>query len=82
MPATGVSRRLFRVGQLPTSRIEAFSDGVFAIVITLLILSIQVHQIGGRDPGRALAGAMWGMIPKFLSYALSFAIACVWRTTS
>jgi uncharacterized membrane protein len=78
MPAAGASRRLFRVGQMPTSRIEAFSDSVFAIVITLLILSIQVPQIGGRDPGPALAGAMRGMIPKFLSYALSFAIACVW----
>jgi uncharacterized membrane protein len=63
---------------MPTSRIETFSDGVFAIVITLLILTIQVPQIQGRDPGPALAAALKGLIPKFLSYALSFGIVCVW----
>jgi uncharacterized membrane protein len=63
---------------MPTSRIEAFSDGVFAIVITLLILTIQVPQLPGREPGPALAAALRSMVPKFLSYALSFAIACVW----
>src|SRR5215471_3270280 len=68
---------LFRVGAMPTSRIEAFSDGVFAIVITLLILSIQVPPING-DPGRVLGGALLGMIPKFLSYTLSFGIICIW----
>src|SRR6516225_4867697 len=47
MSATRASRRLFRVGEMPTSRIEAFSDGVFAIVITLLILTIQVPQLPG-----------------------------------
>jgi uncharacterized membrane protein len=78
MPGAGASGRLFHFGEMPTSRIEAFSDGVFAIVITLLILSIQVPQIQGRNPGPALAGALQGMIPKFLSYALSFAIVCVW----
>ena len=30
--------RIFRVGEMATSRIEAFSDGVFAIIITLLVL--------------------------------------------
>src|SRR5262245_45069387 len=70
--------RLFRVGEMPTSRIEAFSDGVFAIVITLLILSIQVPQLQGSDISLALAAALRGMAPKFLSYALSFVIACVW----
>jgi TMEM175 potassium channel family protein len=70
--------RLFRVAEMPTSRIEAFSDGVFAIVITLLILSIQVPPLQGRDISLALAAALRGMVPKFLSYALSFAIASVW----
>src|SRR5207302_11372184 len=78
MPGLRPSRRLFRVGEMPTSRIEAFTDGVFAIVITLLILSIQVPQIAGRDPSEALVRSLAGLVPKFLSYALSFAIVCVY----
>src|SRR5258706_4122462 len=69
---------LFRVGEMPTTRIEAFSDGVFAIIITLLILTIQVPQIQGPDPAPALARSLAGMAPTFLSYALSFAIVCIW----
>ena len=69
--------RLFRVGEMRTARIEAFSDGVFAIVITLLILTIQVPQVQGPDPAPALARSLAGMAPKFLSYALSFAIVCI-----
>src|SRR5215831_7922021 len=71
-------RRLFRVGEMPTSRIEAFSDGVFAIVVTLLVLWIQVPQLQGSDISLALSTALRGMLPKFLSYALSFVIVCVW----
>jgi uncharacterized membrane protein len=62
---------------MPTSRIEAFSDGVFAIVITLLIFSIQVPQIQG-DAGRTLGPTLLAMLLKFLSYALSFGVVCVW----
>jgi uncharacterized membrane protein len=62
---------------MPTARIEAFSDGVFAIVITLLILSIAVPKIHG-DPRHELGPALRALLPKFLSYALSFGIICVW----
>jgi len=63
---------------MPTARIEAFSDGVFAIVITLLVFTIQVPHVSGRDPGQALAHSLIDMLPKFLSYVLSFGIVCVW----
>lgn len=53
---------------LPTTRLEAFSDGVFAIVITLLVLEIDVPQ-AEENLWLELADA-W---PSFLGYLVSFA---------
>ena len=47
------------------SRIEAFSDGVFAILITIMVLELRVPDGDTLDSLRSL----WGV---FLSYALSF----------
>ena len=58
------SHTLFRVGEMPTSRIEAFSDGVFAIVITLLVLEIHVPQVQGKDVSAALAHSLLAMAPS------------------
>src|SRR3989442_14288775 len=46
-------------------RLEAFSDGVIAILITILALALKVHQ-------QARLAALRPLIPIFLSYALSF----------
>ena len=54
-------------------RLEAFSDGVFAIAITLLILEIRVPA--GRDLGEALLD-IW---PSYLAYVSSFlTIGIIW----
>jgi TMEM175 potassium channel family protein len=50
---------------VPTSRLEAFSDGVFAIAATLLILNVQAN---GSPLGREL-GRIW---PSYVAYAISF----------
>jgi uncharacterized membrane protein len=63
---------------MPTSRIEAFSDGVFAIIVTLLVLEIHVPQVQGQDISAALERSLLAMAPKFLSYILSFVIVCIW----
>lgn len=60
-----------------TVRLEAFSDGVFAIAITLLVLEFKVPQISGTTLtlGRALA-RQW---PSYFGYALSFmTIGIMW----
>jgi uncharacterized membrane protein len=51
-----------------TSRVEAFSDGVFAIAITLLILEISVPESGFEDLWKGIAD-QW---PSYLAYATSF----------
>ena len=53
-----------------TSRLEAFSDGVFAIAITLLVLELHVPETGDRSLARALAHE-W---PQFAAYLTSFLI--------
>jgi uncharacterized membrane protein len=59
-----------------TSRIEAFSDGVFAIAITLLILQIQLPQMDQHHSLLAGLGAQW---PSYLAFAISFmTILIIW----
>jgi uncharacterized membrane protein len=58
-----------------TGRLEAFSDGVFAIAITLLILDIGVSGTAGHDLGAAIR-ALW---PSYLAYVASFStIGAAW----
>ncbi|MFI5335983.1 MAG: TMEM175 family protein [Opitutales bacterium] len=57
---------------MKTTRLEAFSDGVIAIIITIMVLELKV------PPEHTLAG-LWGMWPLVLSYALSFLnVAIYW----
>ena len=58
---------------LTTQRIEAFSDGVFAIAITLLILEIKVPH-GKVEGGASLARALCDLWPSYFAYVLSFLI--------
>jgi uncharacterized membrane protein len=53
------------------SRIVAFSDGVFSIAITLLVLGIAVDP---HLPHDKLAHALWEQHEALLSYAISFAV--------
>ena len=52
-----------------TQRIEAFSDGVFAIAITPLIIEIGVPRVGG---GESLSDALGDLWPSYGAYVLSF----------
>ncbi len=60
---------------MSTQRTEAFSDGVFAIAITLLILNIQPPHAG---PG-GLWHALLRLWPSYASYLVSFlTIGIIW----
>ena len=54
-----------------TQRIEAFSDGVFAIAITLLIIEIGVPTLTSDE---GLTDALLDLWPKYAAYVLSFLI--------
>lgn len=52
-------------------RMEAFSDAVFAIAITLIVVDIKVPPL--ESPGN-LASALLGLWPNYLGYLFSFTI--------
>jgi uncharacterized membrane protein len=52
------------------SRVVAFSDGVIAVAITLLVLNLDVPDVEGEDLGDALGD----VVPSVLSYLLAFAL--------
>jgi uncharacterized membrane protein len=57
---------------LGKNRLEAFSDGVIAIIITIMVLELKV-------PHDAEPSALLALVPVFLSYALSFVVvAIIW----
>ena len=56
-------------------RMEAFSDGVFAIAITLPIVELQTPTI---PAGSTLVGAIEQQWPTYLAYALSFLVIGVY----
>ena len=63
-----------------TSRLEAFSDGVLAIVITIMVLELRVPPVEGEHTATFADLADAHLLPVFLSYVLSFVyIAIYWN---
>src|SRR5208282_6564922 len=62
-----------------TDRIEAFSDGVFTVALTLLVLDLKVPSPGGGD-SRQLLQMLARLWPSLLALLVSFVtILIVWR---
>ncbi len=61
------------------NRLEAFSDGVIAILITIMVLELTVPTVYNTDHPATLA-ALWELRPVFLSYVISFVyLAIYWN---
>src|SRR5918995_6184737 len=59
----------FEIGK---NRIEALSDGIFAIVMTLLILELHVPNLPPTAPNVEVTPALIALWPKFVSYLVAF----------
>ena len=56
--------------KMSTSRLEAFSDGVIAIIVTIMVLQLT-------SPGQPTWAALRKQAPIFLSYGLSFLLVAI-----
>ncbi|THG33999.1 DUF1211 domain-containing protein [Glaciibacter flavus] len=64
-----------------TTRLEAFTDGVFAIAATLLVLDLTTYALGSIDSDAEMWAALGGMWELFVNFALSFLLLCLlWMT--
>ncbi|MFB6454723.1 TMEM175 family protein [Chitinophaga sp. Hz27] len=55
-----------------TARIEGFSDGVFAIAVTLLVLELHIPTAENNDSASMLLHNLLAQWPSFLAFSLSF----------
>jgi uncharacterized membrane protein len=66
-------------GAIPsTTRIEAFSDGVIAIALTILVLELKVPEIGASLRELDIARLLEELLPRVGAYLLSFLIIAIY----
>src|ERR1700679_692829 len=63
---------------ISTARLISFSDGVFAIAVTLLVFNLKVPQIPQADAHRDLPAMVVAMLPHFTVYFLSFFVIAIY----
>jgi uncharacterized membrane protein len=75
-PGSAGEAALSTTDEKESGRVEAFSDGVFAIAITLLVLELKVPHAGGAG---GLAAALADQWPSYAALLISFAtIGIMW----
>ncbi|WP_295837851.1 TMEM175 family protein [uncultured Microbacterium sp.] len=76
-----IRRRRPPEASLSARRTEAFTDGVFAIAATLLVLGLTDQSLGSPRTDEDLAAALLGLAHPVFSFVISFLILCVmWMT--
>jgi uncharacterized membrane protein len=62
------------------TRLDQLADGIFSIVMTLLVLEIRVPTLAGEIGNSAVWYSLISLIPQLLSYSLSFLLLFTyWR---
>jgi uncharacterized membrane protein len=69
----GISNK-FKIWQFEKSRLEAFSDGVFAIIITLLVLELKMPHLDSVTDSSALWESIKEIFPELFSWIISVLI--------
>jgi uncharacterized membrane protein len=61
---------------LPKSRLEALTDGIFAVTMTLLVLDLKFPENVGTETIQVLASLL-ALLPHLDDYVISFVVLCV-----
>jgi uncharacterized membrane protein len=59
------------------NRIEAFSDGVIAIIITIMVLELHIPELKEHADDSEVWSAMLTLVPKLFAYLLSFIVVAI-----
>ena len=62
---------------MTTKRIQAITDGVFAIAMTLLVLNLEVPAVPEGSAAEVITKLVLGLWPNFFNYALSFSLLAI-----
>ncbi len=57
--------------EMKSTRLEAFSDGVIAVIITIMVLELHVPELAGPR-------GLWSILPRLGIYALSFLMVSIY----
>lgn len=66
--------------KISTSRVETFSDGVIAIIITIMVLSIKLPDVGDAKTTWRFTRYLIELAPYFTTYAFSFMMVGIFWT--
>ena len=56
------------------NRIEAFSDGVIAIIITIMVFDLKIPELAAGFSEQDAWDTLWGLMPKLAAYTMSFVV--------
>lgn len=62
---------------MSNNRIEAFSDGVIAIIITIMVLELHIPELKESFNDRDVWDALLSLVPKLFAYLLSFVVVAI-----
>src|SRR6476620_8235027 len=66
--------------KIGTTRVEAFSDGVIAIIITIMVLQLKLPDIDKHITTRAVEAHLHTQLPYFAAYIFSFMMVGIFWT--
>lgn len=65
---------------MDTARLETLVDGIFAIAMTLLVLTLVVPDLSGQLSNAALTNALVNLLPNFIAVFVSFLLLAIfWK---